>query len=1240
MTWFPIGPDFVDAPRDQARLRLSRRNELGRQAMVSAVAVDPSNPDIIYTIDSPVSGGGGVFRSADGGRSWTSISDGLQVADPTFTPTCIAVHPQFGQYLYLGTLAGNVHVSDSSGATWGPARNVAANKVVQIVVDPRTAGTPATTVVYAGSWAGGVKRSPDNGSTWNPTPLTGWVASMAFSMPTAGTAHFYAAILSSGVYHTTDPTTAWNPISGTLPANGTFYEVRLELCRNNPNRVYAWFATSGGQNVGLYTTGSGPTGWGQVTSPTLPSPGQGTYSFALAAAPNSPGDGLTDILVFASVGLFRSTDAGRTWTQWGDWFHADQHAFAFSPVSPAAGTIPTTLVGCDGGLAGSTRFADPSFNFAGAPTQVNDGATYDTTSGVAQNLNHGKLTSGVRHYHADPAAAAIGYIGCQDTGISGHNTSLGWRGLADADGVAVATTPGSDGVKLWAQIGAPFSTSLLTDHGDFAPTGTSVQLPGGARVNSTSNHALTVDRKCVTGINALTSSTAAIPAGTQTVTPQSMQYITAGTYLIVIDLPTFRQELLTVTSVTATTFTATFSNSYSANPWIEVYNGFVAIIDQAGAVTQIGQPLGFEGPSSVAASSSDPTLFCCATRDGRVFSTSGVAPGPATVWTQATVNAPAGATVSAVAISPTNTVYALLTSLVAGTTTPLHSISGTTWTAQPSSGLPAGPYGPLVADPVTPNTLYAGAANGVYRLTLSAGTWTWTAMSPGLPGTPILDLWAGNIGTAAAPKVLLRATVGGRGVYETDITAGAIDPPARPYVRDHLLDQGWLTPSPDGVVNPYRPQDGVSLYHYQCADIKVDAQQAGTPRFFQTDPEGTLPLSHVLFDELVDNSQNLPGTDAAMVHVQVHNRSTSVLNVNAWAIYCNASAGVPALNQSASMGNAFPFWLQFQAGGAIVPNLPADSPWRSVGAPVPLSNLDVAHPQVASWSWTIPALATGDPGHYCMVVFLHSMANPVGESTNYSVDSITPTNPQIGQKNLHIVTVPMLVLKQAQLSEYVQFHNASGKERVTDLVFDMRSLPQQLHAWLRFSELETVEPLHKSLHGIEVTHDPDGGPAHREALLAGVERAEELHDLLQRHHEPVKGREGLHIPLARAVYRAKPRSLVAVRGVRLDSHGAAAAQLVLGATGELPPGREFHLQVQQVANGHVVGGSTYVIRTAGTAEDRGRDGARTEQGDFDADRPPAPPQHLRYVPPWMRELVTAREHGFGLFPPKDAPRGG
>lgn len=1129
MTWFPIGPDFIYTPRSTASpRRLSRRNQYARQCQIWGITVDPNNTNVIYTIDQDTykglpmpRGGSGAFRTEDGGGSWTPISDTLQQANFALNPTCIAVHPVNGNYIYLGTDTGGIFTSSNKGDAWGSSVSPSTN-VKQIIVDPRNATNPATTVLYAGT-PSGVFVSTDGGASWGPTPvLTGVVSSMAFSLPTTGTPACYVGIMGQGVFYSTNPaTTAWAPVAGPgLPAAGTFDHAWVDYCRANPSRAYAYFASYSVGTVSLCTTGNGNTAWKKINSAGIP-----TSSGVFAVAPNSPGDGNGDILFLGHLYLSRSTDAGQTWVVGADAYHVDQRSVGFAPVNAPSGTIPLMLIGNDGGLIGSTRYADPTYSYGIAPTDFSDGNTY-TSSGVAQNLNHGKMTAALHAYHADPSASAIGYIVCDDTGLAAHTSALGWRGLGNADGDQVVCTPGSNGVKIWANLGFPFATFLLTDTGvpgDIAWTPCKL---GTNSIASSSNHVLTIDKKCVTGIQA----------------------------------------------------------------------GAVVRIDQSGVATQISQL--FAPPvKAIGASTVDATRFCCATQDDRVFVTSGVIPGPATVWTEATTGKPSGA-IASVAIDVGGSIYVLMIAVPSGSTTPLYKVSGGTWTAQACSGLPGLPYGRLVPDPVTAGTLYAVAGGRVYRLVLSGSTFSWTEVGPGLPGPHVDDLWIGQI---AAGKVLLRAAVGGRGMWETDVTAGATDPPTRPYVRDHLFDQGWLTPSPDGLVNPFRPNDGISVFHYQSADIKVDARQPGSPAYFQTDPEGTLPLSHVLFDLLTDNSENLPGSDAAMVHVQVHNRSATALNnVSVWVIYASAAAGVPGLNKSPSMGNAFAFWSQFTAAGTIVPNLPTDSPWTSVGPPVTLSGIDAAHPRVASWTWTVPPFITGDPGHYCMVAFVHSAQNPINESTNFSVDAITPTNPQIGQKNLHVVA-PLMMARSLRVSEYIEFHNPDAERRVADLVFDLRPLPPQLKVWLRLSELRTEAPLEESLTGIETVHRPGLADHVKAALLAGVEQGEEFLEWLERSlhrferalggddergggddrpcHKPHPG-----LRFTAPTYRAKPASLVSVRGVHLPPHGASAALLVIENHGELPEGSEYRFQVHQVVKERVVGGSTYVIRIAGYRE--------------------------------------------------------
>src|SRR5262249_11950484 len=289
-------------------------------------------------------------------------------------------------------------------------------------------------------------------------------------------------------------------------------------------------------------------------------------------------------------------------------------------------TIPMTLVGNDGGLIGSTGFADPNFNFGASPTDFGDGATY-TNSGVAQNLNEGKITAALHAYNADPVASSIGYIVCDDTGLAAHSSAVGWRGLGNADGDRVACTPGADGVKIWANLGFPFFTRLLTDKGEPGDLPQTLCTLGANNFLSTSNHVLTLGKTCVTG-------------------------------------------------------TGTATNTGTAP-------GPIVNIDQSGVATQISQAFPNLG-QVVAASPVDPTHLACVTRDeftyqnSHVFVTSGLPLGPGTVWSEAATNKPSGI-IASIAIDHAGSVYALMQT--APSTTPLYAIAGGVWTPVASTGL-------------------------------------------------------------------------------------------------------------------------------------------------------------------------------------------------------------------------------------------------------------------------------------------------------------------------------------------------------------------------------------------------------------------------------------------------------------------------------------------------------------------------------------------------------------------------
>ena len=123
---------------------------------VTALAVDPSTPATLYagTIK------GGVFKSTNGGNSWTTINSGLT---STFV-FALAIDPSTPATLYAGT-SGGVFKSTNGGTTWQPTTG--ANPFLTVgggralAIDP---STPAT--LYAGTFAFGVFKSTNGGASW------------------------------------------------------------------------------------------------------------------------------------------------------------------------------------------------------------------------------------------------------------------------------------------------------------------------------------------------------------------------------------------------------------------------------------------------------------------------------------------------------------------------------------------------------------------------------------------------------------------------------------------------------------------------------------------------------------------------------------------------------------------------------------------------------------------------------------------------------------------------------------------------------------------------------------------------------------------------------------------------------------------------------------------------------------------------------------------------------------------
>ena len=120
---------------------------------VYALAIDPSAPATLYAGTF-----GGVFKSTNGGGSWIAVNTGL-----TDTGVfALAIDPSAPATLYAGTSNGGVFKSINGGASWTAINTgLTSTEIRALAIDP---ANPAT--LYAGTSGGGVFKSTNGGASW------------------------------------------------------------------------------------------------------------------------------------------------------------------------------------------------------------------------------------------------------------------------------------------------------------------------------------------------------------------------------------------------------------------------------------------------------------------------------------------------------------------------------------------------------------------------------------------------------------------------------------------------------------------------------------------------------------------------------------------------------------------------------------------------------------------------------------------------------------------------------------------------------------------------------------------------------------------------------------------------------------------------------------------------------------------------------------------------------------------
>ena len=131
------------------------------QGCCSSVVIDPSSPTTLYAL------GRDIFKSMDGGASWSALNTDFSGGKPPILPTTLAVDPSSPNTLYAGTNYG-IFKSTDAGKSWSAASDgLTSLNISALVIDSSSPSRSST--LFAGTNGAGVFRSTDGGTTWQPT---------------------------------------------------------------------------------------------------------------------------------------------------------------------------------------------------------------------------------------------------------------------------------------------------------------------------------------------------------------------------------------------------------------------------------------------------------------------------------------------------------------------------------------------------------------------------------------------------------------------------------------------------------------------------------------------------------------------------------------------------------------------------------------------------------------------------------------------------------------------------------------------------------------------------------------------------------------------------------------------------------------------------------------------------------------------------------------------------------------